>query len=365
MTVLKPLFLQSGSHPARDVRMALQATLGQPTSGVTRAGGVVPGFGGQLFCQQNGTPNMTVLVSSGAVLAPGTASATQGSYPFVNDAQISVNIAASHASLPRIDVIAARIKDTQYGDASNEAVIEVVTGTPAGSPAVPALNANSVKLFEVAVAAGVTTIVNGNLTDRRVWAVSVGGVHPCLSTARPSSPYEGLTIYETDTDLIAAYNGSTWKYHPPRQAALILGRTSGSFQSIPNNTLTAAQFNNVERNVGGWSAGTPVTTVTVPTGMDGEYLVDAYAPFAADPDGAQRVAQVFYNGAVWLDARNTPISGGGGTLPTPLHVSSMRYLAAGDTIRMDVFHDAGASLNLGFGAAPIAPRLVLKRLSDA
>lgn len=32
----------------------------------------------------------------------------------------------------------------------------------------------------------------------------------CTSTTRPSVPYEGQLIYETDTDLILAYNGSSW-----------------------------------------------------------------------------------------------------------------------------------------------------------
>lgn len=39
------------------------------------------------------------------------------------------------------------------------------------------------------------------------------GVRPgiCLSTSRPSSPYEGMVIYETDTDLLRVYDGSSWK----------------------------------------------------------------------------------------------------------------------------------------------------------
>lgn len=32
----------------------------------------------------------------------------------------------------------------------------------------------------------------------------------CTSSTRPASPYEGQTIYETDTDLVKSYNGSAW-----------------------------------------------------------------------------------------------------------------------------------------------------------
>jgi hypothetical protein len=38
------------------------------------------------------------------------------------------------------------------------------------------------------------------------------GLRPgvCTSTTRPTAPYEGQTIYETDTDKVLIYNGSAW-----------------------------------------------------------------------------------------------------------------------------------------------------------
>jgi hypothetical protein len=38
------------------------------------------------------------------------------------------------------------------------------------------------------------------------------GLRPgvCTSTNRPASPFEGQVIYETDTDLVRAWNGSSW-----------------------------------------------------------------------------------------------------------------------------------------------------------
>lgn len=33
----------------------------------------------------------------------------------------------------------------------------------------------------------------------------------CTSTTRPSAPYEGMMIYETDTDLTYVWNGSSWQ----------------------------------------------------------------------------------------------------------------------------------------------------------
>lgn len=40
------------------------------------------------------------------------------------------------------------------------------------------------------------------------------GLRPgvCLSTNRPTTPYEGQMIYETDTDMLAIWNGAAWRY---------------------------------------------------------------------------------------------------------------------------------------------------------
>lgn len=34
----------------------------------------------------------------------------------------------------------------------------------------------------------------------------------CTSSTRPASPFEGQAIYETDTDMMAIWNGSAWRY---------------------------------------------------------------------------------------------------------------------------------------------------------
>jgi hypothetical protein len=49
----------------------------------------------------------------------------------------------------------------------------------------------------------------------------------CTSSTRPASPYEGQTIYETDTDLVKSYNGTSW---------VTIGPTT-----IPTAAVTAIQ----------------------------------------------------------------------------------------------------------------------------
>ena len=40
------------------------------------------------------------------------------------------------------------------------------------------------------------------------------GLRPgvCTSSTRPTAPYEGFMIYETDTDMVAIWNGTAWRY---------------------------------------------------------------------------------------------------------------------------------------------------------
>lgn len=45
------------------------------------------------------------------------------------------------------------------------------------------------------------------------YGLGIGSLKPgvCTSSTRPASPSEGQMIYETDTDLLAIWNGSAWR----------------------------------------------------------------------------------------------------------------------------------------------------------
>jgi hypothetical protein len=45
-------------------------------------------------------------------------------------------------------------------------------------------------------------------------ALGTGSLTPgvCTSTTRPTAPFEGQMIYETDTDMVAIWNGTAWRY---------------------------------------------------------------------------------------------------------------------------------------------------------
>lgn len=121
-----------------------------------------------LKVQEKSTPDMSVDVLIGKAYVQGDQSATQGHYRIYNDATVNKTIAASDPTNPRKDRVIAQVKDsTDIGGADDEWEIQVLTGTPAASPVVPALPDDALDLAIVDVGNGVTEITNANITDQR------------------------------------------------------------------------------------------------------------------------------------------------------------------------------------------------------
>jgi hypothetical protein len=53
-------------------------------------------------------------------------------------------------------------------------------------------------------------VTGATISEANLDAVARQVVITCTSTTRPASPDEGMTIYETDTDRILIWTGSTW-----------------------------------------------------------------------------------------------------------------------------------------------------------
>lgn len=152
--------MQSGSHPASAFRRPLKALL--------RMGGAVPeGVVDAAALVVTAGAGRSVDVSAGEAFISGSASPLlQGCYHVVNDATLNVPITAADATNPRNDLIVARVRDIEYGDAVSAWAIEAIPGAPNATPVDPALPANSIPLARVVVGAGVTTIVAANIADR-------------------------------------------------------------------------------------------------------------------------------------------------------------------------------------------------------
>lgn len=204
------IFIQTGGETAERARRALAAYAGL-------RGGIVAAA--DLAVVENGTPNMTVNVAGGQVIIPGTEGSFQGSYVIENRGTLNVAIAAADATNPRKDLIVAKVQDAAYSGASNVASIVVVTGTPAGSPAEPAVPNNAWVLAMIDVPALDTTITNSQITDRRASttngqagrAAALGGVIvlPTGAGAFPPS-LMGRVVYEQSTNALVCNDGTNW-----------------------------------------------------------------------------------------------------------------------------------------------------------
>lgn len=157
-----PSWLQQGSHPAENDRLAMQA-LFYTTGHIGDT---------SLVVSANGTPNMSVNVAAGwgAIVS---STANGGVYQFYNDATTNLTVTAANASLPRIDRVVVTINDAYYSGLLNNVTFAVIAGTPAASPVAPATPSNSYSLATIAVAAAATTITSGNITDTRVAVTSL------------------------------------------------------------------------------------------------------------------------------------------------------------------------------------------------
>ena len=153
-----PSWLQNGSHPAENDRLTTQALWA--TTGIINAS--------SLEVTQNAPAGMSVRVALGWAAIVGTTQANMGTYVGYNDATVVLGVTTADPTNPRIDRVCMTVNDAYYTGASNNVVLQVVAGTPAGSPVAPATPANSISLATVAVAAGATALTNANITDTRV-----------------------------------------------------------------------------------------------------------------------------------------------------------------------------------------------------
>lgn len=203
-----PTFLQAGSHPALNVRLGLGALLVPDRDPLSARPGVRPDG---LAVTALGTPGNAVQVALGVAFVRGSTITNQGVYICPNDSTEQLAVTPANATNPRIDLVVARVYDAAHAGATNEWQLEVVTGNPAASPVEPAVPASSVVLARIDVPAAAANITNAMITDRRPWSVGLGGVLPCTSTTRPTTGlYEGLVIYERDTDSIKVWTGAAW-----------------------------------------------------------------------------------------------------------------------------------------------------------
>lgn len=163
-----------GRNNAKDIRDGLVGAIGL-TSGdsFNPRVGVFPEFANALLPQAQGTPDQTVAINPGRAIVT---RAGQGGYILTSAAPQNVSMPAASAVNPRYDIVclAAYDKGPFAGDASHGPEFVVVSGTPAGSPSVPATPTDMLKLADVFRGTNDNTISSGDITDKRVSTI-IGG----------------------------------------------------------------------------------------------------------------------------------------------------------------------------------------------
>lgn len=170
MPLLPPIFQQNSAYSARVTR--------QLVSMVGTEGVVGDGYS---VTQRGAGANMSVDVAAGFAFVQGDDQANQGRYLCVSEQVENLAVTASDPSNGRIDIVCIVVKDPNAGGAAgDEVVLQVIAGTPAGSPAAPTTPDSAFKIAEIAVGAGVTTITNADITDTRGVRSSATLVPPIL-----------------------------------------------------------------------------------------------------------------------------------------------------------------------------------------
>ena len=308
------------------------------------------------------TPNMTVQVAAGQAWVQGTSTGTisgiyvgqQGSYFALSDAPTTVTIATANPTNPRIDLIYLRILDTAFGDASNSAIIGVVTGTPASSPSVPALPANALDLAHVRVNANVTSITNSNISfsgrdgggnNLVTRAIAAGTVLMTTEAALPSAsarnPQIGQLALAADTYTLYTYlGGGNWAALTPGWLGVNTVCQSVAQTGFGANTFVTITCDQTEVGSGDG------TGVTIGANGTGYYLIDGVVSgtnFASSGSGYVFSSFLQYNGAIPAAGQGarmlTTGAGTGVQTAAPLGCRVM-FLSAGDTVALNAVSSA-------------------------
>lgn len=219
---------------------------------------------------------------------------------------------------PRIDRVVLRFDWT-----TNSADFVLLVGTPAGSPTPPATATApgvvwDLKLAQVNIASGYTTIAAGNVVDERV-------------NAAPRAH-----------DLATAHTGLL----SPVQLFSHIGATAlnSANLALANNTWTNLTFDTDVFDVYNMHSTSSLTERFVAPGA-GRYLAWAYASFAANGTGSRGLA-LLLGGVGYIAFQMLPTAV---TQATSLTVARVVTMSPGDYVYSQAIQDSGGALNVTTG----------------
>lgn len=187
MTVQQPLYMQELGYPARLDRQLI----GDIFSAGVKAG--------TSYAVSSSGGARSVNVAEGSAFVEGTHTPDQGTYRVFNDDTVLLTHDTA-VTFARLDMVILRIYDTEEGDVSDSAVLEIVKGaeaagtTLANRNGVGTLPPSSLLLADVLVPTGSGTVIpSANINDRRAISTAAGG--------GGSVPIGGMVLYTGSGDL--------------------------------------------------------------------------------------------------------------------------------------------------------------------
>ena len=187
------------------------------------------------------------------------------------------------------------------------------------------------------------------------------GIRPgvCTSTTRPTAPYEGQMIYETDTDMVAIWNGTAWRYISATTP------TNGTVLQVQSTTMSDTQSVSTQDT---WTTITNLQATITPKSASSKIFITANISYGGTSNvyGAARLVR----GSTVIGIGNAASTRTRATAPlmvdndsssgnAKLSSSSLSFFDSPATVsstayKLEVWNDSGvgaASLNINSSGA--------------
>ncbi|MDH6448848.1 MULTISPECIES: hypothetical protein [unclassified Streptomyces] len=209
-------WISGGVVDAEDARLATGVFAAPGPSPVQARSGIRPATGDPGRVQATATVSGKVTVAPFQGVIQGTRASATGAYLVTLGQQKTLDVLGTNpadSSNPRNDLVIARQRDAQYGDATTGMTVELVKGTAAATPVDPAVTGDFIPLARIRVAKNASSVTAPDIDDLRLWTAAAGGIlRVGGESGRPAYPYAGMYIHRSDSNHLEWYDGSgNWR----------------------------------------------------------------------------------------------------------------------------------------------------------
>ncbi|MDH6520135.1 hypothetical protein M2164_006750 [Streptomyces sp. SAI-208] len=209
-------WISGGVVDAEDARLATGVFAAPGPSPVQARSGIRPATGDPGRVQATATVSGKVTVAPFQGVIQGTRASATGAYLVTLGQQKTLDVLGTNpadSSNPRNDLVVARQRDAQYGDATTGMTVELVKGTAAATPVDPSVSGDFIPLARIRVAKNASSVTATDIDDLRLWTAAAGGILRVGGEGgRPTYPYSGMYIHRWDTNHLEWYDSTAgWR----------------------------------------------------------------------------------------------------------------------------------------------------------